>query len=185
MDKMQKQMENDGSIAETAHLDLTDSTKRFKKLLDNKIIDVNDIGDMINQLLPSGVTEEDICLEQLTDLFKTIAVFQVTDTFNSAVNDTIKGDTSLTVGKIHYIDGVNLYVVTYDPATGLPALFQDDEEISVGGVTADVDEGSGGIYDGFLIDREYAGTTAAGANFEIKEDEDYDDRPDVGALRAT
>jgi len=90
MDKMQKQMENDGSIAETAHLDLTDSTKRFKKLLDNKIIDINDIGDMINQLLPSGVTEEDICLEQLTDLFKTIAVFQVTDTFNSAVNDTIK-----------------------------------------------------------------------------------------------
>ncbi len=85
---MEKQI--DIEARHSAHLDLANSTKRFKKLLDDKIIDINDIGDMINQLLPTVSSEEDICGEQLTDLLKTIAVFQITDTFNSAVKDTIE-----------------------------------------------------------------------------------------------
>jgi len=102
-----------------------------------------------------------------------------------AVGNVITGGTSGIKGKIHYINGSTLYLVTYDPATGLPALFTPDEQISCGAVTADVNQAAGGIYDGFLLDREYAGTTAPGANFEIKEDEDYDDRPDIGLLRTT
>ena len=40
---------------------------------------------------------------------------------------------------------------------------------------------------GFIIDREYAGTTVIGVNgkFQIEADEDYATRPNVGALRAT
>lgn len=40
---------------------------------------------------------------------------------------------------------------------------------------------------GFIIDREYAGTTVPGVAglFQIEADEDYSTRPDVGALRAT
>ncbi len=74
----------------SAHSDLSDSTKRFKKLLDDKIIVINDIGEMINELLPTASRKEDYEREQLTDLLKTIAVFQVTSIFNSAVNDTIR-----------------------------------------------------------------------------------------------
>ena len=49
MEHIEKQTDIDAR--HLAHSDLADSTKRFKKLLDDKIIDINDIGDMINELL--------------------------------------------------------------------------------------------------------------------------------------